>query len=206
MKKAVDKFSELARAVSLGGAPKEDPAVALRDQARDEAFVKAARRRLADAGLPKDRVEKFPALQVVLLDEKLAFEVYRDDAIKWTSLPYWQAEGSLAGQDKVPEKRPLAALLFAYTLPSKVRNAQARLDQRLALLRHVEAVRLHAAANGGKVPARLADIKVPLPEDPITGKPFRYKVEGNTAMIQGTPPKGFEDNPAYNIRYEVTIK
>ncbi len=62
-----------------------------------------------------------------------------------------------------------------------VRRAQARLDQRIALLRHVEALRLHAAEHDGKLPAKLSEVSVPLPDDPVTGKPFRYELTGATA-------------------------
>ena len=65
---------------------------------------------------------------------------------------------------------------------------------------------MHAAANDGKLPASLSDVKVPLPVDPITGKPFTFKLDGATAIVQGSPPKGDEKNPAMNIRYEVTIR
>ena len=71
-----------------------------------------------------------------------------------------------------------------------VRRAQARLDQRIALLRHVEALRLYAAEHDGTLPANLSDISVPLPDDPFTGKPFRYEVDGDTAHLRGSPPAG----------------
>ncbi len=204
LKKVVVKIRKLMGLVGPGG-PKEDAADVFRDRARDEAGVRAARARLVQSGLPPERVKQFPALQVVLLEERLRFEVRRDDAMKWLSLPYWQAEAGLAreAEPKEGESFLVQGLLPAY---HKVRMAQARLEQRVALLRHVEAVRIYAAENGGKVPAALSDVKVPLPEDPITGKPFHYKVEGKTAVIRGSPPKGQEQSPAYNIRYEVTIK
>ena len=84
-------------------------------------------------------------------------------------------------------------------------QAEVRLQQRLALLTCVEALRMHAAEHEGKLPAQLSDIKLPLPVDPVTGKPFAYKLDGGTAHLRGTPPAGLEQNPAYNIRYEVTI-
>jgi hypothetical protein len=87
----------------------------------------------------------------------------------------------------------------------RVRRAQARVEQRVALLRHVEALRLYAAAHDGKLPATLSDVPVPLPFDPVTGKPFGYKLEGQTAFVQGTPPPG-DKNPVSRVRYEVTIK
>jgi hypothetical protein len=89
---------------------------------------------------------------------------------------------------------------------SKIRRAQGRLEQRIALLRHVEALRLYAAEHDGKLPEKLADCPVPLPEDPFTGKPFRYEVTGTTAHLRGTPPRGQEKNPAFNIHYEINIR
>jgi hypothetical protein len=88
----------------------------------------------------------------------------------------------------------------------KVLRAQARLEQRIALLRHVEAIRLYAAEHNGQLPEKLKDITVPLPDDPFTGKPFRYTLEGATAHLRGTPPSGNEKNPAYNLHYEIAIK
>ena len=47
---------------------------------------------------------------------------------------------------------------------------------------------------------------MPLPVDPFTGKPFVYKVEGETAHLRGTSPRGYEKNSAFNIHYEITIR
>ena len=87
-----------------------------------------------------------------------------------------------------------------------VRRAKARLTQRIALLRHVEALRLYASGHEGALPASLSEIPVPLPEDPFTGKPFRYEVIGNTAHLRGTPPRGVENEPAFRVHYEVTLQ
>jgi len=86
-----------------------------------------------------------------------------------------------------------------------VRRAQARTDQRLALLRTVEALRLYAADHDGRWPDKLDDLTVPAPIDPVTGKPFNYKLSEQTATIAGSPPRGQEKNPGLNVRYEVTI-
>jgi hypothetical protein len=47
---------------------------------------------------------------------------------------------------------------------------------------------------------------VPLPDDPFTGKPFRYELIGTTAHLRGSPPPGMEKEPAFNIHYEVTLQ
>ena len=80
------------------------------------------------------------------------------------------------------------------------------MDQRIGLLRHIEALRLYAAEHDGTLPAKLADVPVPLPVDPFTGKPFRYEVTGNTAHLRGTPPAGLEKEHRFNIHYEVTLQ
>jgi hypothetical protein len=172
-------------------------------RAWDFKHVTAARKRLADAGIPDDRLATFPAEQIVLLDEKREYETRRDEVMKLMNLPTWDAD-RLASE----VKEPTEPSLFSFLLPSnqRVRRAQGRLEQRIALLRHVEAIRMHAAANDGKLPAALADVTVPLPPDPFTGKPFKYEVTGSTAHLRGTPPKGEENNAPYNLHYEITIR
>ena len=73
-------------------------------------------------------------------------------------------------------------------------------------MRHVEALRLYAAEHDGKLPAKLSDISVPLPIDPVTGKPFVYAVDGATAHIRGSSLQGEEKDPGSNVHYEVTLQ
>jgi hypothetical protein len=80
------------------------------------------------------------------------------------------------------------------------------LEQRIALLRHIEAIRLYVAEHQGKLPEKLSDITVPLPVDPFTGKPFRYVLDGTTAHLRGNPPRGVESIAVYNLHYEITIR
>jgi hypothetical protein len=171
---------------------------------KDEAVVRAARRRLVEYGIPEERLLRFPADQVLILDQKWEYEVGRDEIMKLMNLPTCQI-GAL--DDQVKRLRLSAALFGGFVpIPSKVRYAQGRLEQRIALLRHVEALRLYAAAHDGKLPAKLSDCPVPLPPDPFTGKPFRYRVDGGTAHLRGTPPPAAEKNPAFNVHYEVTVQ
>jgi hypothetical protein len=135
------------------------------------------------------RIIGYPAAQVVLLDEKRRYEIRRDEEIKLLGLAAWQLDANHA---PTPDDG-----LFAEFLPrvADVRRAQARLEQRIALLRQVEALRLYAAGREGKLPASLDPVGVPLPTDPFTGKPFGYVVEGDTARVTGA-----------DRRYEVTIR
>jgi hypothetical protein len=175
---------------------------------KDEKLLSAARRRLVEVGLPEERVARFPAEQVILLDEYREYEVRRDEFAKLLNLPTWQIMETLAAQQSEIRSLNRDESLFLLLVPAlyKVRQAQGRLEQRIALLRHVEALRMYAAEHGGKLPEKLTDCPVPLPEDPFTGKPFRYEVTGNTAHLRGTPPHGEEKNPALNVHYEVTIQ
>jgi hypothetical protein len=193
------------RDVEGGDAPKKHvPTRAWLDaRVKDEKLVSAARRRLVEVGHPEERLLSFPADQVILLDEMREYEVRRDELMKLMNLPTWQVE-ALGSQFKVNED----GALFGGFVPAllKVNRAQGRLEQRVALLRHVEALRLYAAAHDGKLPEKLADCPVPLPDDPFTGKPFRYEVDGPTAHLRGTPPPGMEKEPAFNVHYELTIQ
>jgi hypothetical protein len=194
--KVVNRLVRLAKSENI-----EESAVRewLESRSKNKDHVRAARKRLVAALAPVDptKFESFPPLQIVLLDEKLSYEVLRDEDMKALALPYWQARSVL---DKIPalkkeDTTPLTALRSAV---AKVKMAQARLDQRIALLRCVEALRIYAADHDGKLPTKLDDIRLPLPVDPATGKPFIYKVEGKTAHLHGAPL-------AIQVRYEVTI-
>jgi hypothetical protein len=173
-------------------------------RARDEAILAAARRRLVALGLPADRVAQFPPRQVILLDEKREYEVRRDEVLALVNLPVWQTYGQLA-RFKPSNERALFADPLMEGLPH-LGWGQARLEQRLVLLRHVEALRLHAAEHHGALPAALSEITVPLPADPFTGQPVRYELNGATAHLRSAAPPGEEKEPYYNVHYEVSLK
>jgi hypothetical protein len=175
----------------------------------------AAKRALVAQGRPSELVEKLPHVQVALLCAFAEYERYYEEALKWETFPYAEAAPHLralaASQDKELKKtdaRP-AFDLARQLMPAvqKVFTARARVDRKFAALRCVEAVRLYAAAHGGKLPPTLADIKdVPIPDDPITGKPFEYRVEGDRAILVGPLPEDLKGNPAFGLRYELTVR
>jgi hypothetical protein len=200
----IDKVREIAKIEAKPAEPDRSTRAWVAARTKDEASVKAARGRLVEYGLPQERVARFPAEQVILLDEWREFEVRRDEYMKLVSLPEWQIEEMMGDWSK-PTK---GVYLFEDFVPAihKVRRAQARLDQRVGLLRCVEALRLYAAAHDGKLPEKLCEAGVPLPDDPFTGKPFKYTVDGATAHLRGSPPPGLEKEPVFNVHYAVTIQ
>jgi hypothetical protein len=178
-----------------------------------------AKQALIDYGRPRERVEALPPLQVAFLHSFLEYDQMLDEFVKWQSMPYWEAYPHMKEAERQVRLNraryfdfandraalPIADLL----LPAfqKVLMARARIDRRFAALRVIEAVRAHAAVNGGKLPAILAEIKVvPVPDDPVTGKPFQYERKGDTAKLSAPP---FPDQPERKdtvIRYELTLR
>jgi hypothetical protein len=152
----------------------------------------AAKRTLVELGRPRDKVEQMPPLQVALLHAGLDVERVLDEAEKWNNFPQWQAAPQLEALGKkvrssrglLPEAPALPASPALVPAISKTFNARTRLDRQFAALQCVEAVRLYAAAHGGKRPATLAEIKeVPIPLDPGTGKQFEYETNGDRAFL-----------------------
>jgi hypothetical protein len=202
-----DKVREIAQIEAKPDEPDRSTRAWVAARTKDDKLVSAARRRLVESGLPEERVARFPAEQVILLDEWREFEERRDEFMKLTNLPTWQvleALSALRSQAKSYKDEGLFLLLVPAL--HKVRQAQGRLEQRIGLLRCVEALRLYAAAHDGKLPEKLCEAGVPLPDDPFTGKPFKYTADGPTAHLRGSPPPGMEKEPAYNVHYAVTIQ
>jgi hypothetical protein len=172
--------------------------------AKNPARLAAARERLIESGLSEKAVRSFPADQVLLLDEKRECDERFDDLTKFMSFPAWQVEALV--EKARPYKEP--AIFADALLPGQynVRRAQGHLEQRIALLRHVEAIRIYAAEHNSDFPAKLSDCTVPVPDDPFTGKPFCYESSGKTAHVRGMPPKAEAKNAFYRMHYELTLR
>jgi hypothetical protein len=176
----------------------------LATRAKVTSRVQAAHKRLVVAEGLSAVFQKFDPVQIILLDEKRDYETRRDERLKLLGLPLWQIDALILFE----EPGAGGDCLFADLLPQiiKARREQGRLEQRIALLRHVEALRMYAADHKAQVPVTLADVAVPLPVDPFTGKSFAYKSDGATAHLQGWMPRSGEKNSAGIIRYEIAIK
>jgi hypothetical protein len=169
-----------------------------------------AKRSLLAQGWSKGRVEAMPVLQVVAIEALHELRRRRDDLFKWSHLPYpaarealRRAERGLNGPHAGVSALPLASYLPAI---EKVLLNQARLDRKIAALRCIEAVRLYAADHGGRLPARLAEVReVPVPLDPVTGKAFVYEAAGDKAALRA-PDSGEWQNPSLVVNYELTLK
>jgi hypothetical protein len=190
---------------------KVDGAAWLETRSANKAAMAEVHKRLAGHGWTEEQLKALPRVQVALLDEIKRYESLRDDAIKWVATPFPKLPAHIHGEKvgvnpfraEAPDDTLLGRMVPAVI---KVRRAQFRLEQRLAMLRTVEAIRLHAVAHNGKLPQDLASAGVPVPDDPFTGRPFRYEMKNEAAVLQGSPPPGCESDATFNVRYEIMIR
>jgi hypothetical protein len=203
LRTAVERFTALERKGKLlpAGTRPADPASKAPD-------LPAARKYLTERKkVSADRLKTMPAAQVLLLYlVGHAREVY-DDQFKGCYLPYPQARPVLAAARKrflsTPDTEARRFLALLLPRVDKVLAVQNRLERKIAALRVLEALRLHAAKNG-ELPDKLSDVTVvSVPADPGTGKPFEYQRDGKTATLTGRiPGTPLEQG---GLRYRVTV-
>jgi hypothetical protein len=213
LKKVRTEFYPLAAGGPESGAPglpKPIPGNAPTDPASKSPDLAAARKYLTEhRKLAADKVEAMPAAQVLLLYLVDLYNEFRDDAYKATYMPYAQARRVFAEAEArrktAPEtegKRFADALLPAI---GKVQGAQTRLDRKIAALRVIEALRLHAAAHDGALPDKLSEVTAaPVPDDPGAAKPFEYQRDGDAATLISRIPG--EKLAETGLRYRLVMK
>ncbi len=166
-----------------------------------------AKAHLLERGHAANQVESWPALYVILLEQHHEFRRIRDLCFKWAYVPYPQAVEGLNQAERALSGFWQEAGPFAAALPAMYRISflRTRLSRDIAILRCVEAIRMYAADHEGKLPGSLTEItKVPVPADPLRGKPFHYELTGDTAILESPiPPEG---SPRDGLRYEITLK
>jgi hypothetical protein len=163
-----------------------------------------AKQALTERGWAQSEVEAMPAAQVILLLSAAIYAEYRDDVLTSMTLPYWEARPYLDRfeerlvRDRNAWESPLP-LHEALPTMQPARAAFMRQDRQIALLRLLEALRLHGAKGDG-LPEKLNAIEVPLPLDPMTGKSFEYQLRDDVALISGPP-----SFPRLPFQYEVRL-
>ncbi|WP_148619094.1 hypothetical protein [Mariniblastus fucicola] len=153
------------------------------------ASYRSAKKRLIAGGETKDNVEAMSVSEVLMKDAARELTRISDFAEKEIYLPYPQSANRL---DRVEdfligeEKRNSPGAIFAsMILPAaiQVRRAQLRVDRNICALRAIEALRMHVAETG-VLPSSLDEINiVPVPDNPATGKPFRYRLKDGAAVL-----------------------
>jgi hypothetical protein len=134
------------------------------------------------------------------------FQDGSDEFNKLLGLPYPLLLPRVRDLPAMLRRRGLAAenmyAMVAPSLPMPIETF-ARRDRTWAALTAVEALRSYAADHGGRLPATLADVSdTPVPDNPVTGKPFEYRVEDGVATLGDHDPL-LADRP---LEYTVRIR
>ncbi len=172
----------------------------------------AARKDLIARGWDKKSVAAMPAVQAVYLNSFEAYRELADDHRTCFLTPLSESFDGLAKATarvkKAQKERANDTLFqtFLLVLPAveKVHHAGARTERRIATLRAVEAVRIHAEA-AAALPKALADSKrVTAPTDPLTGKPFVYATTADGFTLSSP---GAESVPkALDVTFDVKVR
>jgi hypothetical protein len=186
------------------------------DKLVDEAYPEA-RKALSAQSLKAEELAAMPPFQVVALSVLRDYHSAWDEYVKWFGVPDFQdTAGDRESDRRYREARGRLDRLFFGGMvqdreigsPSaleKVHLGKERLERQFAALRCVEAVRLYAAGHGGRLPAALADAtEVPVPPDPVTGRPFDYQATGGRATLSAPVPPG--NKPGQALTYEITLR
>jgi hypothetical protein len=196
-------WGQFTRVMGDGGNAVQGPEVLVALSLRGYPMAKED---LVARGLPREKVEAMPVAQVVLLHTMQAYEELRDDIFKWYYVPYADGAAGIAEAQKRVDSQtgawretiPLASMLLPAV--GNVRSSVVKLDRQIAVLRLIEALRIHGALHGGQLPGSLNDITaVPVPLDPATEEPFVYSLQNNTARLQGPELRGAA------LNYEITM-
>jgi len=157
------------------------------------------KRYLAGRGYTTRQIEAMSVHQVI---GRYSFEAWTelgDNMGKWFHVPYPQAHARLAAAERRLEVSragsSLAGFPFTHLLPSVGRAyfIGMRLPRRVAALQCIEAVRMHAAANAGTLPASLDEITVvPAPVNPVTGRPFVYRRTDEGFVLTAAAARGMD--------------
>ncbi|MGC3971462.1 MAG: hypothetical protein QM775_30215 [Pirellulales bacterium] len=167
---------------------------------------------LTECGRDRDVVGKMSDSQLFLEYSLLKYEDLRDEMFRWMALPYPEARrGIEAAEQRLKSSKKLDSVdheivpFAALFLPAvaQVSKTAARAERRSDVVRVVEALRLYAGKHEGRLPPTLGEIEgLPLPKlDAVTGKPFHYVLDGDTARLTLPEERNGDDTTlVYEIR------
>lgn len=172
-----------------------------------------AKKGLLEMGYDARTIEAMPTGKVIAVYQSKIHQHVVQESGKWHRLPYHQvrehmkrtereliSEGYLVGVRR--EVIPIVSMLLPAV--GAAHEAQARTQRGIAVLRLIEAIRMHAHANDGEAPDSLNDLTiVPAPIDPYWGKPFVYRKTKTGFEIEA---KADSEQLALSHIYQVTIK
>lgn len=170
----------------------------------------AIKQTILDWGYPPERVERLCAEHLVAIYAVRVHDELFDEINKWFGLDYltWESFHQGEAGEQIQKAVESYGTQFAQMIADLLHNPYyiflVNAEQEIDALRVVEAIRLYAAAHDEKLPKKLDKIiDVPIPRNPMTGKPFEYKVEKATEGAIGVLEFTSEYGKKY--RYEIRI-
>ena len=155
-----------------------------------------ARDYLVKLGWPVKEIRSMAPARVLLLYGAEMWSEMFDDGTKWLGITYSQWPSNLREHyGDLMKKYEGFPLADSFNVMGKVAATQAQCERDFDCLRLIEAIRLYAYDHNGKLPEKLEAIdEVPVPPNPMTGKPFAYRLEGDTAVLlaDGDTEKNYE--------------
>ncbi len=169
-----------------------------------------ARDHMVSRGHSPQEVASMHPARVLLVYTMDTYRKLGDASYKWFFLPYYEAREGLAewnrqfkAEGRDSEVFPVASLLLPAIGAAKI--AVARHERDLEIARMVEAIRIHAATHDGRLPLSGEDITdVPVPTDPMWGKPFAVARDGDTLVIESAPIP-YNNKLLHSLRVEVRL-
>jgi len=199
-----DHMVEYTRSVPRQKAPESwaDPVSLAYEVIQTRAVAEAYYARTRN--IPADQAAKLNPFKLVATYWYEQYRMISDEQYKMTALPFPLA---IAGMKDVNNKlvRMVKAqpgnVFLARAGLSRFATAYARVDRQIAALTAVEAIRSYAAGYDGKLPLRLADVTdTPVLDNPMTGKPFDYTVQGDSATLADP------DGDGLPLKYTIRIR
>lgn len=151
-----------------------------------------AKRELVSAGWDRDKIESMPVGQVVAIYQKRVMQIMSQNLLKWQYHPSSRVSESEQeaiqelGQARRRWREPIPLVAVFMPAVMQAKSAETRLQSKIKGLMVLEAIRMHAAVNNGKLPKSLDEIAiVPVPEKcPTTGEPYKYNyANGNASLV-----------------------
>lgn len=165
-----------------------------------------AKQHFLDAGVAPQKLAAMSPTDVVMTYAFRRYQLHRDRLHAWLSLPYHKfaphrerAERPHRDASSEYDGFPFVRILLARASSLEYR---ARLQRSRRVLVIAEALRDHLARHG-ELPASIDDIELPLPDDPVTGKPFRLEKREDGVLLTSDTLEGVEDDRPVRVLFNV---
>lgn len=145
-----------------------------------------AKQKLIASGYSPEAVEAMPVAKVMLFHLQRTQQELSHQFLRWNRVPHHQRQGRETNPLDDGSRDPLVNyLMLFYDTNETVRVAGVRDQREIAFLQTLEALRLYTHQHQGKLPDSLDQInELPIPTNPVTGKPFRYRKTDSGAMLE----------------------